>query len=1372
MKTNNLKKLKSLGLLFCSLVLCLCVLGMVFTTTKTFADETEPNSITIDQLTSFSTDETVEVRTNGKTGIRFTAGLSQEEYNGLVAQYGEGNFELGMAIARVGSIDALKAKIAEFTANPIENKNIFFEMTTWDSSNNPDLGSTKYEYNFVIMDMSESNYNVQYTALGYVKAGDEIAYATGGATRTLLQAASKYYLMTDDEAELTYFEGIINAATSATGATLALDKATYEIEAGKPLSISATLNGNPVTPIYSVADAEVAEVVNNVVIGKKAGTTTITATLGSLTAQATVDFGKIAIEPALENHSLKIETNGEAGTITLYSADKSAQKTSWDFDADTTSFDIRDSIVSWRETNSVSADESYVAVVESESYMGEYATEKFVAIDSGSEFITGATSTYSGLAQSKGNYFYLTSDIDVSAGAAKNTSSYNQTNMTVFNEWNFDGRGYTIRLTHIQSASITSSYTGLFGYIGYHTYHTDGLGLSWKNVSYVANITVESGANCIGTLATEVPNVDFENCYFEVKLTNKTTSAVPFIANLGLGSTMTNCIVEMNSSTGAFDFKGAKNSGELYLDNVVIISNSGTDMFVGNKDNVKATNVYGYDTFADMFNATNGKVMNGHAQGTATDASFTYEDVADGTKCYAGWTAPWSFTETDVELMGQMVRTTREIRTTVTPVMSNHRLALNTEGEETEIVLYEDAEMSNQLAVLADATTEKTFDIRDSIVSYREENAITADAKYYVKVSSENYIGSYETETFVAVSSGSALEATGNNGQAVAYNYITNYYYLTNDIVLDADKNNGGWNQINVNVFRYTSVDGRGYTITNNYEASSTSYDYTGLAGYLGGEGKAGDLTFKNVHYKANVSLAENVKTDYLSLFAMNSGNYTFENCYFEFTVTNKSVKDVPLGNFKTGSKFVDCLFEINVSESSYKDVVIFNGGSNATISNSAIIGQDELTMNSGAKVTATGVSFFDTFAEFVASNANEAWANKWNVKVPATGDKTDVTPTFANGKLTLNVNGEVATAKLYAKADTEFATCLATTTVVESVFDVREFIVSYMETQTLAYGDYEYVVVYESDSYKGTYASEIFTPITSAADLNSVIPANNGGKNNINKYLFLTTDIDISSYAKRNTAFNQPSYAAPYTDFNLDGRGHTFSNTVDTTNDTQRYCGIAGYLGQADASVMNNWNNVHYKLDIVVGDSTTNSMANPRILFAGAITNYTFNNCYFEFNVTNNSANNVALFSSLKALTFNYCVFELNKTETSTGTGGIIMNNSELSANGGATYNNCVIIDDRTFEKDAEDKYDTTTPVILTTASTASTANPVYKYTTIADFIAGTNGIKATGSNGLTKVDSVTTKGEPIKCYTYWSRWTITGTGIALCGQTVKTIS
>ena len=144
----SIKKIKSFGLILCCILLCACVVGMITIAPKTRADD-EVTAITIEQLTTFTTEDAASIRTDTPTGIRFTAAISAEEYDGLVKEYGLENLEFGMAIARVGSLSELKALDTAKTLKP---------MSYWAAGAYPGSGAATYKYSFAIVELKTENY--------------------------------------------------------------------------------------------------------------------------------------------------------------------------------------------------------------------------------------------------------------------------------------------------------------------------------------------------------------------------------------------------------------------------------------------------------------------------------------------------------------------------------------------------------------------------------------------------------------------------------------------------------------------------------------------------------------------------------------------------------------------------------------------------------------------------------------------------------------------------------------------------------------------------------------------------------------------------------------------------------------------------------------------------------------------------------------------------------------------------------------------------------------------------------------------------------------------------------------------------------------
>ncbi len=1336
----SIKKIKSFGLILCCILLCMCVVGMITVAPKTRADD-DVTAITIEQLTTFTTEDAASIRTETPTGIRFTAAISAEEYDGLVKEYGLENLEFGMAIARVGSLSELKALDTAKTLKP---------MSYWAAGAYPGSGAATYKYSFAIVELKTENYNTQYTTIGYVKVGDEIAYATNAngeeiaCTRTPLAVATATLAnASGDEAEdLSFANAIIDSAVSTAEFKVEDITATWGVE----VALNATVDGKPVTPVYEIDDATVAKAEGGKIIGLKKGSTTVTAILNGVegktyTATATVTFTEKVITPALNSDGmLALNTEGEETTVSVYAADD-AELANVLTTATTTeaTFDIREQIISYMEENTITVNAAYIVKVNSANYAGTYITETFIPIASGSEFYAiepGYWAGFAGYAKT-GNYYYLTNDIDISAYASNNTA--HGISMWACLEFNLDGRGYTISNTYTHTSG---SYGGIAMYWGEGS--TDSW--EWKNVHYKANVTVVEGVDAVAILAANIGAFNFYNCYFEANISNNgKENTGMFGANAG--GKFVNCVFELNNSSNSskdlvllrgWDFNGSR---PLY-DCAIINNDDATEVITKhNHNDAIAHTIYRYNSLVDFMSGNNGTLRN-------DDVPAQNGAVANGTKVYENWSDAWEVTDTDVKLFGQTVRTT--LKSEVTPVLTDGKLSLNTQGEQTAIKVYDsnDAELTNVL--VEDETEAQTYDIRELILSYMEEN-VTATGKYsyIVTVESDSYVGTYTSETFVPITEASEFASLFTNDQNASKLNAVNYYYLTGDMDISqyAARNTGAFAQTCLGVFTHANLDGRGNTITNTYEHTLETSNYVGLAGYMG-NGLSG-MVWRNVHYKMNIVLSANLFA--YGLVALDIEGYTFYNCYIEANVMNNSSAIVSIMNLKS-AKMYDSIIELNKASVSKNDVTVLGGGNvNGQISglyNCAIINSSSpnavTTTGAGQYVALSNCSTYGSFADYVNDTARyEDWTYNWTDS-KVSGDKETVTPTFANNALALNTNGEFTTVKLYAADDVNYETVLATATAIKSI-DVREFVISYMEKQTLAYAEYQYNVVVESDSYNGVYETEKFVPISNE-DIGGLYKtrfayvvgyAFNSADKAAGYNFFLTEDIDVSASARINSHAGQ-FCVATHSYISLDGRGHTITNTISATN--EQHVGLFGqFLGS--------WKNVHFKLN-----ATLNAGARAPGLFAYYLFG-TLENCYFEINVLDNSTYTGGGFAHVRpGGVMNNCVIEINKAAEST-------NANELYVCLAETWTNCSLNNVVVIKPNCDD-------VISNISSKSPTINSCYQYDTVAEFISGTNGLTRTGTT-IANVENGT------KCYTAWdSVWSITDGGISLCGQQIKTVT
>lgn len=968
MKKNIIKNLKSLSILLCGLIACVCMAAVCYTAPKAFAQ-----AKTVNELTTFTTEVGASIRLDDPTGIRFTASISAEEYNALVEKYGEDGFELGMAIARVGSVDALKA---------LDTTKTHFKMTNWDKDYNASMATATYKYVFAVATIAQSNYNVQYTALAYAKAGDTIAYSTyvdGETTRTPLQVATTYLASGEDD---DYAKTIVDTVM-ATDAEFKLDQEIYSTPFGGEFAPTATVNGIKVAPVYSVADPTVAKIENGKVIGLKKGSTTVTATISGkdqdYVATASVEFTAKEVTPILENGMLTLGTEGEETTISIYAAadtEFATQLTS--ITTSDKAYDIRSLIISYMEATNMTTygEYGFVATVESANYVGTYTTEEFVPVGNetigagyGTRFGYIVAKTHNSAETATGHYFFLTEDIDVTASAAINTSGFNQTNIAIYAFISLDGRGHTLSYTHVHSS--TSGYTGLFGYLGASN---KDYNISWKNVHVQANITLEAGANHHSLFACEVYSADFANCYFEMNVTNK-TSKDTCVADFGWGSTLTNCVFEINNSvasTAGVTLNGPTKLGNQIVTDIAVIDANNDAVISGfvNENHI-ITNAYGYNTLADFIAGNNGKVANSVIEGNVRVVKT--EEVTNGTICYSDW-ADWEITSTDVKILGKTVRTT--LKTEVTPTLTNGMLALGTKGEETTVSVYASSDTAFETALVTDTVIgESTYDLNEAIVSYMEENVTTTGNYTFVaKVDSKNYTGvSAVTEKYIPITSVSEFIAIqANINSAASENKGASYYYLTTDIDLSGKIRNalhgwGLWAYIEFN------LDGRGHTISLTYN-HTVANPFRGLGCYWG----TGDATQRN--WWKNVALIANITTNanrVVNVFGGTVANYDFYNCYFEANVTNNYTNDVGFFGPRF-TNFYDCMFVLNNNANSTKDLVLLaqNDGNvtSSSLNNCAIINNDDnasvVTKRSDTNDIVTHTAHrYNTLADFVAGN-------------------------------------------------------------------------------------------------------------------------------------------------------------------------------------------------------------------------------------------------------------------------------------------------------------------------------------------------------------------------------------------------------------------
>ncbi len=214
--------------------------------------------------------------TGGYTsGIRFKFSIDKGDYTAL----GE-TPEFGVIIARGSFTDAADAKttlIDNVTKKP---------CTDWHGTYNPsNANAQEYIYTVAVTDIADANFGKAYAIVGYIKTTTNIYYTDCGIASPFLVALSYRDANQAMGEEAEFINSAIDNGMQNKG--IILDKETYTAKVGDTVSVTATIDGREVNPIFSVpAENGVAEIENNQVKVVGYGSTTITATISGTTTNS------------------------------------------------------------------------------------------------------------------------------------------------------------------------------------------------------------------------------------------------------------------------------------------------------------------------------------------------------------------------------------------------------------------------------------------------------------------------------------------------------------------------------------------------------------------------------------------------------------------------------------------------------------------------------------------------------------------------------------------------------------------------------------------------------------------------------------------------------------------------------------------------------------------------------------------------------------------------------------------------------------------------------------------------------------------------------------------------------------------------------
>ncbi len=691
---------------------------------------------------------------------------------------------------------------------------------------------------------------------------------------------------------------------------------------------------------------------------------------------------------------------------------------------------------------------------------------------------------------------------------------------------------------------------------------------------------------------------------------------------------------------------------------------------------------------------------------------------------------------------------------TVTPTFADGVVTLNTNGEATTLSLYSG---DTELDTVSLSAGTLTYDVREMAISAMENNGITEATALTVKVDSVSATGEVATETYVPITASNFVD-TCDDVFSVSDNVEGKYFFLTENVtVKTAD---WSWYAGQHSAYRvlYGDLDGRGYSIILNAASSHSSYEYAGLAHLF-------YMNWKNVVFESTATIASTAK-GCVGFFGYQTFG-SFENCYFKMNINSNLANDIYF-ILSNRSTFSNCIIELNDlntadeynlyylgSDSNgatkLNDVVIISSASSTKmlgVTHAGVLGAISFTnvyQYNSIRAFMTGASGYDfsskTSLTETTGKKYSNWSSAWTITeneiklCEKAVVSTTVTPTIADGVVTLNTQGEATKLSLYS-GDTEVTSVQLPAGTY--TYDVRDLAISYMEKNSIT-DSMAFTVKVESATYAGVSeaTTETFVAITQSNFYTAFNSTYATSANATGKYFFLTENVSLASSSQ----FRQNSYignACTFTHMycNLDGRG--YSITVDGADATTSgaYGGIVGNFAAK-------WKNV------VINSTVTLNSAKSTVGVFAYVVSGSFENCYFNLNITNNTGA-VAYFSVSNKGTYNNCIVNLNDVNN-TDDYNLYFSGSDAMG----TYNNLVIITNNTPSVD----------MFHQNRTGWMTMSNVYQYTSIGAFVKGETGYDQSAKTSITETTG--------KKYSDWSSaWTITETSIALCGNTVKTIS
>ncbi len=942
MKTST----KKLGLLFLLVALFACfAFGLTLSLNTTKADVVTPT------LTTFTTKDGAEIKVSDDTGIRFTAQISKGEYDDVLSL--DANAKFGMAIARVENQTQLDAMISGGMA-------VHFEMGAgkWNTGKTPDTdGVTTLEYSFTINNIASGNYSKNYTAKAYVEVNGTKYYSTvtndTATTRSPLIVAIGYVTVVGGDT-------FANQVVSAAQPELVFDSESYTVDGSASVKPVVKVNGVPVVVTITSDDpATVSIAEDGSLIANKVGTTKITATVNgtdtdTFTKKADVNVTAVSVQPTIaDNGILSLETKGEATTVTVN--DGTTDIITESLDADETTFDIYDAIISYRETNDIVDTKAYTVKVRSTNYAGSVTTDEIVAISTKLGMMGEAKNSR----KDSGKYYYLTNDIVIAEAADTVGQTYDKSGYCYFINngsspvyMNLDGRGHSLTLDSVKGG--TSGKRIMF-------YRIDNS--YFKNI--IIDTDIEGKAHDDGILATYVHNSTFENCYFNITMNDLSTAttAQPVIRN-NYKNNFDGCLFNI------------VNANENDTHGITISGIPDSDISPAPQNYTNCAVIYSATQVSELFDENN------NISETSTISLYaSFAELGDDWKVNGTISNVWGInTETDyVTFKGKDLFSIGKITIECT-ITANGLISFDTNGEATQVIVNDGS---------TDIITEDldagitTFDLYDAIISYRETEEITDAKSYTVKLSSNSYACEFTTATFTVIS-----DMAGMQAEALASSATSNkYYYLTNNIEFIENNNTGYINGCTIfaqktNAPIYMNFDGRGYSLK--LHAVRTAGQNARMMFY-----RIDGSSFINTIFDTNLEgIAHN--SGILATYIHDS---KFENCYFNITMKTLTTpsRHQPVIRNNVRNEFVNCVFNLVDSTADEFDITISGSPDSATrqtYTNCAVISSmanvADLFASNNA-ITNNGISLYTSLANLVATEkTNVVWNGA--LKVTETG--------------------------------------------------------------------------------------------------------------------------------------------------------------------------------------------------------------------------------------------------------------------------------------------------------------------------------------------------------------------------------------------------